>query len=44
MPNRRLAIPGYCDNHTRDVYDDSRNFRFVPSSRKSPVTPIAFHE
>jgi hypothetical protein len=39
-----LAIPGYCDNDSRDFYDDSRNIRFVPSSRKPRVAPIAIHE
>jgi hypothetical protein len=29
-----LAIPGYCDNDSADFYDDSRNIRFEPLSRR----------
>jgi hypothetical protein len=29
-----LCIPGYSDNHSREFYDDSRNIRFEPCSRR----------
>ncbi|HKO50273.1 MAG TPA: DUF3025 domain-containing protein [Polyangiaceae bacterium] len=29
-----LAIPGYSDNHTRSFYEDMRNIRFEPVSRR----------
>jgi|GEM_PF-697184 len=31
-----LAIPGYGDNDFADFYEDLRNIRFVPSSRRPP--------
>jgi hypothetical protein len=31
-----LAIPGYSDNDSRDFYEDPRNIRFEPISRRPP--------
>jgi len=34
-----LAIPGYSDNQSREFYDDMRNVRFEPISRRPPTPP-----
>jgi hypothetical protein len=36
-----LAIPGYCDNDSPEFYDDFRNIRFEPISRR-PTTSSTF--
>jgi hypothetical protein len=36
-----LAIPGYSDNDFAEFYEDMRNIRFVPSSRR-PLQPATF--
>jgi hypothetical protein len=35
-----LAIPGYSDNDSAEFYDDVRNIRFEPCSRRPPATSL----